>query len=134
MTNILAIDQGTSGTKAIVAVDTRNGSLVAVCRYVLDRQRPRAAEFAIAVVDEWQGIGIGTTLGQQIVIDGVFFINGNFFLKNSLADVVSLRGNEDDRAWINLVGEIDGVGFRIVLLLGDGDLGQSMVALLKTLS
>jgi RimJ/RimL family protein N-acetyltransferase len=48
-------------------VDTRDGSLVAVCRYVLEKQRPGVVEFAIAVVDQWQGMGIGTALGQQIV-------------------------------------------------------------------
>jgi RimJ/RimL family protein N-acetyltransferase len=53
--------------EAIVAVDTRDGSLVAVCRYVRDKQRPGVAEIAIAVVDQWQGMGIGTALGQQIV-------------------------------------------------------------------
>jgi RimJ/RimL family protein N-acetyltransferase len=53
--------------EAIVAVDRRDGSLVAVCRYVVDTHRPGVVEVAIAVADRWQGIGIGTALGQQIV-------------------------------------------------------------------
>lgn len=53
--------------EAIVAVDTRDGSLVAVCRYVRDKETPGVVEFAIAVVDQWQGVGIGTALGEQIV-------------------------------------------------------------------
>jgi RimJ/RimL family protein N-acetyltransferase len=53
--------------EAIVAVDTRDGSLVAVSRYVVETHRPGVVEFAIAVADRWQGMGIGTALGQQIV-------------------------------------------------------------------
>lgn len=53
--------------EAIVAVDRRDGGIVGVCRYVLDREQPGCVELAIAVVDEWQGLGIGTGLAEEIV-------------------------------------------------------------------
>jgi RimJ/RimL family protein N-acetyltransferase len=53
--------------EAIVAVDRRDGSMVAVCRYVHDRERPGVVEVAFAVVDGWQGMGIGTILAEQIL-------------------------------------------------------------------
>ena len=53
--------------EAIVAMDVRDASMVGVCRYVLDKERPGVAEFAIAVVDDWHRMGVGTALGEQIV-------------------------------------------------------------------
>ena len=53
--------------EAIVAMDVRDESMVGVCRYVLDKGRPGVAEFAIAVVDDWHRMGVGTALGEQIV-------------------------------------------------------------------
>jgi RimJ/RimL family protein N-acetyltransferase len=55
------------GHEAIVAMDIRDASMVGVCRYVLDNGRPGVAEFAIAVVDDWHRMGVGTALGEQIV-------------------------------------------------------------------
>jgi RimJ/RimL family protein N-acetyltransferase len=53
--------------EALVAVDVRDGEIVGVCRYVRDKERPGFAEFAIAVLDEWHRLGIGTDLADQIV-------------------------------------------------------------------
>ncbi len=38
------------------------GGLVADARYVREAARPEAAEFAIAVADAWQGLGLGRAL------------------------------------------------------------------------
>lgn len=38
------------------------GGLVADARYVREAGRPEAAEFAIAVADDWQGLGLGRAL------------------------------------------------------------------------
>jgi RimJ/RimL family protein N-acetyltransferase len=61
---LMAIDH--VNHEAIVAVDERDGSIVGVCRYVRERDRPAAAEFAIEVVDRWQRMGIGTTLAREV--------------------------------------------------------------------
>lgn len=62
---LTAVDHVTH--EAIAAVDARDGSLVGVCRYVLDQERPGVAELAIVVVDAWQGMRIGAELAAQIV-------------------------------------------------------------------
>lgn len=51
--------------EALVAVDTQ-GTIIGVARYIR-LQRPSTAEFAIAVVDEWQHRGIGTALLNRLV-------------------------------------------------------------------
>jgi RimJ/RimL family protein N-acetyltransferase len=53
--------------EAMVAVDVRDEQIVGVCRYVRDKARPGFAEFAIAVLDEWHRLGVGTQLAGQIV-------------------------------------------------------------------
>jgi GNAT superfamily N-acetyltransferase len=53
--------------EAIAAVDPRDGSIVAVGRYVHDRGRAGRAEVAFEVADELQSIGIGTALATHIV-------------------------------------------------------------------
>ena len=46
--------------EALVALDPATGALVGVARYV--RLEPARAEVAVAVVDAWQGRGVGTLL------------------------------------------------------------------------
>jgi GNAT superfamily N-acetyltransferase len=48
--------------EALVAFDPATGEGVGVARYVRDRDRAASAEIAVAVTDEWQGRGVGTTL------------------------------------------------------------------------
>src|SRR5207248_500410 len=53
--------------EAFAAIDERDGSIVAVGRYVQDPRRPEAADVAVEVADDLQGMGIGTTLMRRIV-------------------------------------------------------------------
>ena len=71
---------------------------------------------------------------QQVVIHGVFFVNRDLLPHHSTADVVALGVNHDNRTGINLEGEIDRVGFRMVCLIGDGNLRQGAVLLLELLA
>src|ERR1700744_5338646 len=48
--------------EAISALDAATGEGVAIARYIRDRGRPATAEIAVAVVDGWQGRGLGTEL------------------------------------------------------------------------
>ncbi len=48
--------------EAIIALDEATGEGIGVARYVRNRTRPEAAEFAVTVVDDWQGQGVGTLL------------------------------------------------------------------------
>jgi GNAT superfamily N-acetyltransferase len=51
-----------SNHEALVAVDSLTHQGVGVARYVRDHDSPEQAEFAVAVVDEWQGRGLGSEL------------------------------------------------------------------------
>ncbi len=48
--------------EALAAVDRRDGSIVGVARYAQVPERPGAADAAVAVADDVQGLGIGTVL------------------------------------------------------------------------
>ena len=53
--------------EATAAVDPRDGSIVAVARYVRYRDRPTVADVAFEVADELQSMGMGTALVTHIV-------------------------------------------------------------------
>jgi len=48
--------------EAMIALDEETGEGIGVARYVRDPHRREAAEFAVTVIDDWQGRGVGTLL------------------------------------------------------------------------
>lgn len=54
---------------ALLAQVVENGRprQVAEARYVCDADAPRRAEFALAVADDWQGLGLGRRMLRQLV-------------------------------------------------------------------
>lgn len=52
--------------EALVAVDPASGESVAVARYVRDRERRDSAEIAVAVLESWQGRGVGRALVHRL--------------------------------------------------------------------
>src|SRR5581483_1928116 len=57
-------DVGCCGREAVVA--TTGEHAVGIARYVRDEARPDTAEVAFAVVDAWQGRGIGRRLARAL--------------------------------------------------------------------
>jgi GNAT superfamily N-acetyltransferase len=53
--------------EAIVALDTATGEVIGVARCIALSETPDTAEMAVAVVDEWQGRGVGTALLHALV-------------------------------------------------------------------
>lgn len=53
--------------EALLALDRDSGAPVGVARYIATAEAPDTAELAIAVTDEWQGRGVGSTLAQALV-------------------------------------------------------------------
>ena len=52
--------------EAIAALDAGTGRSAGIARYIRDRSDPATAELAVAVVDGWQGRGLGTELVDQL--------------------------------------------------------------------
>jgi acetyltransferase len=52
--------------EALVAVDPASGQSVGVARYVRDREQRDSAEIAVAVLETWQGQGLGKALMRRL--------------------------------------------------------------------
>jgi RimJ/RimL family protein N-acetyltransferase len=55
------------GHEAIGAIDQRDGSIVAVARFVQVADRAGVADVASEVADDLQGMGLGTALAKRLV-------------------------------------------------------------------
>jgi len=53
--------------EALGAVDETDGRALGIARYVRDTEDPELAEIAVAVVDDWQGRGLGTELVTRLL-------------------------------------------------------------------
>lgn len=53
--------------EALGAVDETDGRALGIARYIRDRVDPQVAEIAVAVVDDWQGRGLGTELVTRLL-------------------------------------------------------------------
>jgi RimJ/RimL family protein N-acetyltransferase len=52
---------------ALAAIDTVDGSIIGVARYIRSSSQPELAEVACEVVDEWQGRGVGRQLAASLL-------------------------------------------------------------------
>ena len=52
--------------EALGALDHADGRGVGIARYVRDADDPQAAEIAVTIIDDWQGLGLGTELVAQL--------------------------------------------------------------------
>jgi len=52
--------------EALLAVDPGSGEGVGVARYVRDHERRERAEIAVAVLERWQGLGVGKALLRRL--------------------------------------------------------------------
>jgi RimJ/RimL family protein N-acetyltransferase len=52
---------------ALLAVSGPHGRPIGIARFVRDRVHPNDADVAVAVVDAWQGRGVGTLLADALV-------------------------------------------------------------------
>lgn len=59
---------------------------VGVARYIRDAENPESAEFAIVVLDDYQGLGAGTLLLESLIrrarSNGIRYLNGITFPEN----------------------------------------------------
>lgn len=85
--------------EALVAV-APGGDLVGVARFIRDPQRPDAAEFAVTVVDSWQGRGLGTVLLRRLSAraadEGVRHFTADILVSNKpMLELVQTLGETD---------------------------------------
>jgi GNAT superfamily N-acetyltransferase len=52
--------------EALLAIDPASSRSVGVARYVRDHERPERAEIAVAVLEAWQGRGVGKALLHRL--------------------------------------------------------------------
>ena len=78
--------------EALAAIDPDDGTIVGVARYVQERDAPGTADVAFFVVDAWQGQGIGTALGRQLMgradANGIARLTATTFADNRAARAV----------------------------------------------
>jgi RimJ/RimL family protein N-acetyltransferase len=81
--------------EALAAIDGRDGSIVGVARYVRVKERPGAADGAIAVADEHHGRGIGSVLVRCLIararVNGFSVLSATTLWENRRARAM-LRG------------------------------------------
>jgi GNAT superfamily N-acetyltransferase len=72
--------------EALGAVDGATGEGLGVARYVRDPARPAVAEAAVAVIDDWQGRGLGRVLLERLAIrahdEGIRHFSASLFVEN----------------------------------------------------
>ncbi len=81
--------------EAIAAVDDQDGSLVGVGRYVRRSGDSETAEVSFAVIDEFQGMGVGSALAAEIVrracANGIATLTASMLGENRAAFALARR-------------------------------------------
>jgi GNAT superfamily N-acetyltransferase len=114
--------------EALVAIDPRTSRGIAVARYVRSRDDPSIAELAVAVIDDWQGRGIGSrlvaalatrALNEGITRFSAYVLAGNETMLNLLEDLGSVRVIHTELGTVELTVELSEPGIdRLKRLLG----------------
>ena len=81
--------------EALAAVDPEDGAIVGIARYASGSEDAGIADVAFFVLDPWQGQGIATRLGRQLVAradaSGIARLTASTFASNRAARVVLRR-------------------------------------------
>jgi putative redox protein len=114
--------------EALVALDPRTGQGIAVARYIRSGDDPTVAELAVAVIDDWQGRGVGSRLvaaladrarEQGITRFSAYVLAGNEMMLGLLEDLGTVRVLHTELGTVELTVEISESGIdRLRRLLG----------------
>jgi GNAT superfamily N-acetyltransferase len=101
--------------EALVAVDPDTNEGVGVARFVRSKTDPSVAELAVAVVDDWQGQGVGSRLAAALVAraraEGItgftaLVLADNQLMLNLLADLGRVRVVHSEGGTVELTVEL----------------------------
>jgi GNAT superfamily N-acetyltransferase len=105
--------------EALVALDADTGAAVGVARFIRSSADPAVAETAVAVVDDWQGQGLGTELlhrlGERAAEEGIrrfsaFVLESNRPMLDLLRDLGDVEVLNRDQGAIELLMDLPGEG------------------------
>ena len=84
------------GHEALGAVDPRSGEGLGVARYLRDPARDEVAEAAVAVIDDWQGRGLGRALLERLAIrahdEGIRHFSASLLVEPRMLAMFKRRG------------------------------------------
>jgi len=102
--------------EALLAIDPSSGRSVGVARYVRDRERGDRAEIAVAVLETWQGRGVGKALLRKLADrarDGritqftALMLSDNRPMRRLLADLGTTRLLSSEAGAVELAVDLD---------------------------
>jgi RimJ/RimL family protein N-acetyltransferase len=105
--------------EALVALDPKTGAIVGVARFVCLPADPTVAELGIAVVDDWQGRGLGTELLDELAArareEGVrrfsaFVLQSNKPMLGLLRDLGDAQVVDRDQGVVELLMDLPAEG------------------------
>lgn len=105
--------------EALVAIDPNTGEGVGVARYIRSRTDPTVAELAVAVVDDWQGKGVGSRLtsaladrarGERVTSFSAIVHAENELMLNLLSDLGRVRDVHRELGTVELTVDLPETG------------------------
>jgi RimJ/RimL family protein N-acetyltransferase len=118
--------------EALLAVDERTGDAVGVARFVRLVEAPDAAEAAVLVIDDWQGVGLGTAL-CRLLAERAREVGVERFVASLLVSNRSMRSVLDS---LGPVREISRHGATVVVdvELPERGIGEHMTGILRAVA
>jgi GNAT superfamily N-acetyltransferase len=120
--------------EALVAIDRELGEGVGVARYIRSKDDPAVAELAVAVIDDWHGLGVGTRLVVALTHrareEGInsftaLVLAENELMLNLLADLGRVRVLHREHGTVELTVELPQTGIghlkRLLRALASGE-------------
>ncbi len=123
--------------EALVAIDPETGQGVGIARYVRSKTDPKSAELAIAVVDDWQRMGVGTSLATALSArakrEGITVFTGpvlagNQLMLNLARDLGEVRIDRQGHGRVEVTVELprkgrrDALASRLLRAIATGEL------------
>jgi RimJ/RimL family protein N-acetyltransferase len=118
--------------EALLAVDERTGDAVGVARFVRLAEAPDAAEAAVLVVDDWQGVGLGTAL-CRLLAERAREVGVERFVASLLVSNRSMRSVLDSLGPVREISR-DGATVMVDVELPERGIGEHMTGILRAVA